>query len=92
MPWVFKNASSPHRDLRDVAPLAGALGVAGVDGAVAPLGGGGGEGRGVGVVGAGVDGYALRWEERDEDITVPGILAGHFQLPRKSNPASHAQP
>jgi len=30
-----------------------------------------------------VNGYALRWEELDEDITVPGILAGHFQLPPK---------
>ena len=28
-----------------------------------------------------VNGYALRWEELDEDITVPGIVAGHFQLP-----------
>ena len=28
-----------------------------------------------------VGGYALRWEELDEDITVPGILAGRFQLP-----------
>jgi hypothetical protein len=28
-----------------------------------------------------LDGYALRWEELDEDITVPGIVAGHFQLP-----------
>ena len=28
-----------------------------------------------------VNGYALRWEELDEDITVPGIIAGHFQLP-----------
>ena len=27
-----------------------------------------------------VNGYALRWEELDEDITVPGIIAGHFQL------------
>ena len=27
-----------------------------------------------------VDGYALRWEEIDEDITVPGIVAGRFQL------------
>jgi len=26
-------------------------------------------------------GYALRWEELDEDITVPGVVAGHFQLP-----------
>jgi hypothetical protein len=30
-----------------------------------------------------VDGYARRWEELDEGITVPGILAGRFQLPRK---------
>lgn len=28
-----------------------------------------------------LDGYALRWEELDEDITVPGVVAGHFQLP-----------
>ena len=28
-----------------------------------------------------VDGYALRWEELDEDITVPGVVAGNFQLP-----------
>jgi len=27
-----------------------------------------------------LNGYALRWEELDEDITVPGIVAGHFQL------------
>jgi hypothetical protein len=24
---------------------------------------------------------ALRWESLDEDITVPGVVAGHFQLP-----------
>jgi hypothetical protein len=30
-----------------------------------------------------VHGYALRWEELDEDITVPGVVAGHFQLPLK---------
>jgi hypothetical protein len=30
-----------------------------------------------------LDGYALRWEELDEDITVPGIVAGRFQLPPK---------
>lgn len=30
-----------------------------------------------------LDGYALRWETLDEDITVPGIVAGHFQLPLK---------
>lgn len=28
-----------------------------------------------------LDGYALRWESVDEDITVPGIVAGRFQLP-----------
>lgn len=27
-----------------------------------------------------LDGYALRWQELDEDITVPGIVAGNFQL------------
>jgi hypothetical protein len=26
-------------------------------------------------------GYALRWEELDEDITVPGVVAGRFELP-----------
>ena len=34
-------------------------------------------------VGLRLDGYALRWESLDEDITVPGIVAGHFQLPLK---------
>lgn len=28
-----------------------------------------------------VNGFALRWEALDEDITVPGVVAGHFQLP-----------
>ncbi len=28
-----------------------------------------------------VNGYALRWEELDEDLTVAGVVAGHFQLP-----------
>jgi hypothetical protein len=28
-----------------------------------------------------LNGYALRWENLDEDITVPGIMAGRFQLP-----------
>jgi hypothetical protein len=28
-----------------------------------------------------LDGFALRWEELDEDITVPGVVAGRFQLP-----------
>ncbi|MBI5528193.1 MAG: DUF2442 domain-containing protein [Deltaproteobacteria bacterium] len=27
-----------------------------------------------------LNGYALRWEELDEDITVPGIVEGRFQL------------
>lgn len=27
-----------------------------------------------------LNGHALRWEALDEDITVPGIVAGHFQL------------
>ena len=30
-----------------------------------------------------VNGYALRWKEQDEDLTVPGIVADHFQLPPK---------
>lgn len=30
-----------------------------------------------------VNGYALRWESLDEDITVPGIVAGRFELPQK---------
>ena len=28
-----------------------------------------------------LNGYALRWESIDEDITVPGVVAGNFQLP-----------
>lgn len=28
-----------------------------------------------------LNGYALRWEELDEDITVPGVVAGNFELP-----------
>lgn len=28
-----------------------------------------------------LNGFALRWEDLDEDITVPGILMGNFQLP-----------
>ena len=28
-----------------------------------------------------LNGYALRWEDLDEDITVGGIVAGNFQLP-----------
>jgi hypothetical protein len=28
-----------------------------------------------------VGGYALRWENLDEDLTVAGVVAGRFQLP-----------
>ena len=28
-----------------------------------------------------LNGFALRWENLDEDLTVKGILAGNFQLP-----------
>ena len=28
-----------------------------------------------------LNGFALRWEELDEDLTVPGVVAGRFQLP-----------
>jgi Protein of unknown function (DUF2442) len=28
-----------------------------------------------------LNGFALRWESLDEDITVPGIVSGNFQLP-----------
>jgi hypothetical protein len=28
-----------------------------------------------------LNGFALRWESLDEDITVPGIVAGRFELP-----------
>ncbi|MGH7596213.1 MAG: DUF2442 domain-containing protein [bacterium] len=34
-----------------------------------------------------LDGYALRWENLDEDITVPGIVAGNFQLPYEETEA-----
>ncbi|MCH8474633.1 MAG: DUF2442 domain-containing protein [Opitutales bacterium] len=36
-----------------------------------------------------VNGYALRWEELDEDITVPGVVAGHFQLPPEPDGAGN---
>ncbi len=41
-------------------------------------------------VGLEINGYALRWEELDEDLTVPGIVAGRFQLPLKL-PATSAK-
>jgi hypothetical protein len=28
-----------------------------------------------------LNGYALRWEILDEDLTVPGVVAGRFDLP-----------
>ena len=28
-----------------------------------------------------LNGHALRWEAIDEDLSVPGIVAGNFQLP-----------
>ncbi len=28
-----------------------------------------------------LNGYALRWENVDEDVTVPRVVAGRFQLP-----------
>lgn len=38
-----------------------------------------------------LDGYALRWESPDEDITVPGIVAGRFQLPYEPTGGSRQQ-
>lgn len=32
-------------------------------------------------VGLRLNGHALRWESLDEDITVPGVVAGRFELP-----------
>ena len=34
-----------------------------------------------------VNGYALRWDELDEDLTVPGVVAGRFELPPDPNTA-----
>ncbi len=31
-----------------------------------------------------LNGFALRWENLDEDITVLGVVAGNFQLPLES--------
>ena len=28
-----------------------------------------------------LNGFAMRWETLDEDITVPGVVAGNFELP-----------
>lgn len=37
-----------------------------------------------------VNGYALRWDEIDEDITVPGVIAGHFELPPELSSQTNA--
>ena len=34
-----------------------------------------------------LNGYALRWDELDEDLTVPGVVAGRFQLPLQEDAA-----
>ncbi len=39
-----------------------------------------------------VNGYALRWEELDEDITVPGVVAGRFELPPEPESEDSAAP
>ncbi len=40
-----------------------------------------------------VNGYALRWEALDEDITVSGVVAGRFELPPEpQSPAESAAP
>jgi hypothetical protein len=36
-----------------------------------------------------LNGYALRWDDLDEDITVPGIVAGRFELPYEGMMASN---
>ena len=36
-----------------------------------------------------LNGYALHWEDLDEDITVPGIVAGRFELPYEGTMASN---
>lgn len=28
-----------------------------------------------------LNGFALRWEKLDEDLSVPGVIQGNFQLP-----------
>ena len=37
-----------------------------------------------------LDGYALRWEELDEDITVPGVVEGRLELPLESEELVYA--
>ena len=33
-----------------------------------------------------LDGYALRWEQLDEDLTVPGVVAGTFSFQDEREP------
>jgi len=40
----------------------------------------------------GVSGRGLHWEELDEDISVPGLLAGHGDMTRRQPAASDAGP
>lgn len=35
-----------------------------------------------------LNGYALRWDDLDEDLTVQGIVEGRFQLPLPLNEAA----
>lgn len=39
-----------------------------------------------------LNGFAMRWESLDEDITVPGVVAGNFQLPYDIPAASRFLP
>ena len=39
-----------------------------------------------------LNGYALRWEALDEDVTVPGVVAGNFQLPLAYTPGVRQVP
>jgi hypothetical protein len=38
-----------------------------------------------------VNGYALRWEDLDEDITVPGVVAGRFELPPEPDEGDNSE-
>ncbi len=39
-----------------------------------------------------LNGYALRWEKLDEDLTVPGIVAGNFSVVKVKNQGNQANP
>ena len=38
-----------------------------------------------------VNGFALRWEDLDEDITVPGVVAGRFELPPEPDEGDNSE-